>query len=318
MRFTMDGQEFQLDRTLVEARLAGRTPERLTTHWVEIGGRRWPPKQALEVALGVSRTRFTSKTALRHLRRLDFPASEHSTPAAGAPGPAEAARSTPVVAEDTPDPAEAFRLLAAVSGAEGLTSTIGWLESRLHGAESGAVGELADRSGLHSDVLAAALVVRRHMGRLNDVIHAATILQALPLVLEEGERISVRPSLAAGNDPSRPFDVETDRRVAEFKVAQWKGSDAMRQRTVFQDLVHLALDRSGRRAQLYVVGERPIKFLRTSTASTEWALGRSAPALRKRFEEEYGTARIEVGDFTRGHAGHVELVDLSTMIAPLV
>ena len=42
-------------------------------------------------------------------------------------------------------------------------------------------------------------------------------------MLEPGERLANRPSLAAGNDPSRTFDLETDRRVAEFKLAIWNG-----------------------------------------------------------------------------------------------
>ena len=71
-----------------------------------------------------------------------------------------------------------------------------------------------------------------------------------------------RPSLAAGNDPTRPFDVETDRRVAEFKVGIWSGTgtDAMRKRTVFHDLVNLAADTSGRRAELYVAGSHRCDF----------------------------------------------------------
>ena len=88
------------------------------------------------------------------------------------------------------------------------------------------------------ELLAAALTVRSQVGRLNDVIHACTIALALPHILEPGEQIAVRPSLGAGNDASRPFDLETDRRVAEFKVAQWKGKDTMRKRTLVSDLVH--------------------------------------------------------------------------------
>jgi hypothetical protein len=40
----------------------------------------------------------------------------------------------------------------------------------------------------------------------------------------------------------------------EFKFAVWQpGSNAARKRAVFHDLVHLAADQSGRRAELYCV-----------------------------------------------------------------
>jgi hypothetical protein len=62
----------------------------------------------------------------------------------------------------------------------------------------------------------------------------------------------VRPSLAAGNTPERLFDVETDRRIAEFKLARWDGSDGGRQQPIVKDLVRLAADTSGRKAELYL------------------------------------------------------------------
>lgn len=60
-------------------------------------------------------------------------------------------------------------------------------------------------------MLDAVLLVRQHAGRLNDVVHAATIVQVLLALLEPGEEVLVRPSLAAGNDPGRPYDLETNR-----------------------------------------------------------------------------------------------------------
>jgi hypothetical protein len=145
------------------------------------------------------------------------------------------------------------------------------------GSSSETAREVAARYGFGGELLDAALAVRAQVGRLNDVIHSSTIALVLPHILEPGERVTARPSLGAGNDPSRPFDLETDRRVAEFKVAQWKGADTMRKRGVFADLAHLALDDSGRRAQLYVVGALPMRFLRESTSKASWMLGGSSP-----------------------------------------
>ena len=100
-----------------------------------------------------------------------------------------------------------------------------------------------------------------------------------PPILEPGEDCT-RPSLAAGNDPNRPFDDETDRRVAEFKMSRWDGHDAARMRQLVKDLVHLAADRSGPRAEVYVLDERPRRFLRTSTSTMAWALDALPPPTR--------------------------------------
>jgi hypothetical protein len=75
------------------------------------------------------------------------------------------------------------------------------------------------------------------------------------------------PFPGAGSDPNRNYDIETTRRVAEFKLSSWKGHDSMRQRGLFADVVGLSLDTTGRRRQVYVVGELPVRFL-TSGAAT--------------------------------------------------
>lgn len=214
------------------------------------------------------------------------------------------------------DDLAAVTALMSFLRADSLTSRLSAVEAELLGCSGAAGAEAAADRGLTGELLAAALTVRSQVGRLNDVIHACTIALALPHILEPGEQITVRPSLGAGNDPSRPFDLETDRRVAEFKVAQWKGKDTMRKRALVSDLVHLALDDSGRRAQLYVVGARPAKFLRTTTTTVSWALGRSAPSTRQRFAQRFDPA-MTIAEFTAGPAAHVDVVDLGQWLAEL-
>jgi hypothetical protein len=111
------------------------------------------------------------------------------------------------------------------------------LEDALVGADGASAATIADDSDVAAQTLEAALVVRDTFGRVSDVIHALVITLALPRILEPDEFITVRPSLAAGNDPSRKFDLETNKRVAEFKVSGWTGADAMRKRGAFVDLV---------------------------------------------------------------------------------
>ena len=161
---------------------------------------------------------------------------------------------------------------------------------------------------MNDRVLMAALLVRERLGRMNDVIHASAIVVVLPHILEPGEALH-RPSLAAGNDPTRPFDIETDRRVAEFKLARWRRADAMRKRQLFKDLVHLALEPSERVRQLFVLGPVPIHFLTTSRSTAAWALERF-PAVRAAFAQNFGSLDVEVRKFTSAQADRVDLVDL--------
>ncbi|MFE0592651.1 hypothetical protein [Micromonospora echinospora] len=307
--FRLNGQTYHLDTDTVRIGTKDLIREDIRDHWVEVDGLRWPVKQVFEAAVRVPRSRFTSHDAIRHLRAVGLTTSQL---------PVEGARPetrTPVpAAGSVADPAAAFTTLLEFVASADLTRRIADLEGRMEGIDRSTAAELAEGSGMSLDLLLAALLVRRHAGRLSDIIHAAVITQVVPLILGEGERVLRRPSLAAGNDPGRPYDLETDRRIAEFKMSVWKGADAMRKRGVFADLVHLALDESGRRAQLFVAGLPAVHFLRTAKGSAAWALNRSSPVLRQRFEERFGSLDVPIRDFTAGPAGHVELINLAELL----
>jgi hypothetical protein len=209
---------------------------------------------------------------------------------------------------------EDFERLASFLAGGRLTGVVADLEHALASSDAAEAGAAVGAADIDGELLAAALLVRRDLGRLNDLIHASAISLALPVILEPGERLSNRPSLAAGNDPSRPFDLETDRRVAEFKLGQWSGTDAMRKRGVFHDLVHLAADTSGRRAELYVVGPAPLRFLRSSRSNAAWALNRGADSTRALFQERFGPLDMPVKEFTAGPAARVRLIDLAEVL----
>ncbi len=198
-----------------------------------------------------------------------------------------------------------------------LTPALALLEQRLEGADASSVGRVAEEGHVAPELLASALTVRESLGRINDLIHACGILLVLPHILQEGERITVRPSLGAGNDPSRPYDLETDQRIAEFKLARWRGADAARKRQTFKDLVMLAADTSGRRAELFVIGPEPSRFLTTSISTAAWALDRSPGALRT-FTTAFGAPSMSVAQFTTTHAAHVQITDLRDLLPPSV
>jgi hypothetical protein len=91
----------------------------------------------------------------------------------------------------------------------------------------------------------------------------------------------------------------------------------MRKRTVFHYVVHLAADTSGRCVELYVVGPQPVRFLRRSRTTAQWALDRGAASTRRLFVERFGDLGTTVQEFVAGPAKHVRIVDLADLLPEL-
>jgi len=74
-RFTISGQEFELERDGIEECLHNRLPDPVQEHYVVVRGLRFPPKQVLSCATGLDRADFTTHQARRILKRLGFVAA---------------------------------------------------------------------------------------------------------------------------------------------------------------------------------------------------------------------------------------------------
>ena len=72
VRFTLDGQRFELTHASVESRLRDEIPEPVHKHAVRIINSWWPVMQAFEAATDVPRSQFSLHTARRHLAALGF------------------------------------------------------------------------------------------------------------------------------------------------------------------------------------------------------------------------------------------------------
>ena len=88
----------------------------------------------------------------------------------------------------------------------------------------------------------------------------------------------------------------------------------MRKRGAFADLVHLALDDSGRCAQLFVVGDESRRFLDASKSSASWGFPRGSAHLKQRYTDRFGSLDTPIADVRSTHAAHVEIVALGTVI----
>lgn len=313
MDFVLNGHTHSLDAATVRARVPSVPPHEIRTHWVEIDGRRWPPKQAFRVATGLTDEPFISHFVLRLFQRLGFTTSpipqSKQIPTAPAPLPAAVPMDPAGVESSDCDAVAAFAVLDGYFAQGSLTQAISSLEAQLDGADSTQVSAVLLTSGLDEDLIDSALVIRQRIGMIDTLIHAAVITQVLPLILEPGETLTKRPSLGAGNDPGRNFDLETTQRVAEFKLSSWKGSDGGRQRALFADVVGLSLDTTGRRRQVHVVGDLPIQFLTQSRRNAAKALSKAALKLRTPQGVDETTT---VCGFTR--AAKIEVIDLTALL----
>lgn len=86
----------------------------------------------------------------------------------------------------------------------------------------------------------------------------------------------------------------------------------MRQRGLFADVVGLSLDTTGRRRQVFVVGELPVRFLRTSRRNAAKTLSKAAIKLRT---PDGLNASTTVSEFTAAAA--IEIIDLRTLLPRL-
>ncbi len=70
--FLVKGRRIRATREGVERALEGVEPEKIRVHWVTVGGRQYPVRQAFTAALGIEREAVRTTTARRVLQRLGF------------------------------------------------------------------------------------------------------------------------------------------------------------------------------------------------------------------------------------------------------
>ncbi len=170
-------------------------------------------------------------------------------------------------------------------------------------------------TGADRKVLAAAADLKKLAGQINVLIHALGILLCLPRILEKGETVQY-VSLGAGNT-GRKFDLETDRRIAEFKFIQWRGgAESIRQNSVFKDYFELARCTNGKQRYLYLLGtEHPLRFL-NSRRALDSVLSRNVK-LKATFRDLFGDRYRTVGEYYRAHSREVKIVDVAGWLSEL-
>jgi len=164
-------------------------------------------------------------------------------------------------------------------------------------------------AGTQSDILRAALAIKRASAEIDTILHAVGIALALPRILSTDERVQ-RLSLGAGTSNGR-FDLETNYRIAEFKFIQWRGRDAQRQIGLFKDFYDLAEAETPKARYLYVLNKpRVLAFL---SGKRKLSALFSKAALEQRFTSRFGERYVRVGEYFGDRQHHVTIEDLSTI-----
>jgi hypothetical protein len=200
-------------------------------------------------------------------------------------------------------------------GGTKLTQQVSRIESSLVGMNFDECANTISRWGVNNDVLVAAALLKQAAGQINVVIHALGILSCLPHLLEPDEVIEY-VSLGAGNS-GRHFDLETSKRVAEFKFISWKGGpESIRQNSIFKDFYFLAEYETTKRKYLYLLGaEYPMKFFNG---------GRSLSSVLKdakfnaQFQDRLRGQYSKVREYYAARKDRVSIEDLSQYLPELV
>ena len=214
---------------------------------------------------------------------------------------------------------------AALAGAVGslqtfggadLTQTLARIEASLQGVQQDRYADVLSKCGAKAEVLSGAALLKRVAGQINVVIHALGILLCLPHILEPGEAIDY-VSLGAGNT-GRDFDLETNRRIAEFKFIHWQGGpESIRQNALFKDFYEMAESSTDKRRYLYVLGTGHVaKFFHGGRALSS-VLSRNVK-LGRYFAEKYGDRYRTVRDYYLPRKDMVTIQDVSSFVPELV
>lgn len=209
---------------------------------------------------------------------------------------------------------QAVNNLQAFSGTS-LTETIALLEQQLKEANSSNLSDLLSSSFITNNLLASAYLLKSIAGQINVVIHALGILLTLPHILKPDEKIESL-SLGAGNT-GRDFDLETNRRIAEFKFIHWQGgAEVIRQNALFKDFYLLAECDRQKEKFLYVLGdEHPLKFFNSGrTLSSVMSRHRK---LWNDFSKRHGDKFITVKDYYATTKTKVQIEDISKYLPSL-
>ncbi len=209
----------------------------------------------------------------------------------------------------------AVRALETFTGSA-LTQRIASLEDMFTDSTASSAGTLLTQAQVTRELLASAYVLKQAAGQIHVIVHVIDILLALPHILDPDEKVECL-SLGAGNT-GKPFDLETNSRVAEFKFIHWQTkSNVIRQNGLFKDLYQLAEYPTTKRKFMYVLDTaQPLKFLNGRRALRS-IMSRHRP-LWESFQATYGEKYTRVREYYAIKRDLVNVVGMSDILGELL
>lgn len=189
--------------------------------------------------------------------------------------------------------------------------------SRLEGLSVGMsdydATRFCEEQGLDLELMLSARRIKAAAAQIDEVIHSVGILQSLPHILEHDELVEY-VSLGAGNT-GKKFDLETNKRVAEFKFIDWQPkSNTIRENGIFKDFYGLAEHQTHKKKELYVIGTHHVqKFLNGGRALS--SILSKQPKILSEIDNKYGDDVQVARDYFELHSNNVTICDVSSIIA---
>jgi hypothetical protein len=176
---------------------------------------------------------------------------------------------------------------------------------------SGSTGFCTEQ-GIDARLMLSARRVKAAAAQIDEVIHSVGILQSLSQILEPDEQIEY-VSLGAGNT-GKKFDLETNKRVAEFKFIDWQPkSNTIRENGIFKDFYGLAEHETTKKKELYVIGTHYVlKFLNGGRALN--SVLSKQPKILADLNGKYGSSIKVVSNYYDLHQNKVKIRDVSEII----
>jgi hypothetical protein len=202
---------------------------------------------------------------------------------------------------------DAFERISRFYTGHELTNKIAQIESNLKHKEKPYIDKFIINEGLDSSMLQSAIKIKQVAGQINVIIHSVGILNALPIILEDDEKIEYL-SLGAGNT-GKSFDLETNKRIAEFKFASWKGADTIRQNNTFIDFFNITEYETSKRKCLYVLSKNQVISFLSNNRALHSVLSKNK-SVYDRFNAIYQGRYRTVSEYYNDKRHLVEIVDL--------
>jgi hypothetical protein len=161
--------------------------------------------------------------------------------------------------------AKSVEQIARFSG-KNLASRVAELEFGLVNLNGREIAARLSTDSIDSTLLQSARSIKRAAAQIDVVLHAVGIVVLLPSLLEDTEKVESL-SLGAGSSEDSRFDLETDRRIAEFTFIEWTGNDNTRLQKVFKDFYRLAEFATAKRKELWLTDDAYVlKYLRSGSS----------------------------------------------------